>query len=574
MTLADVLHHGSAQLRSAWARVNTLLSDLQVSELYGTIARFHGDQALWFVDQELPFRGFSGDVLTANQLRDLGYKIANALIGADLQRNERVLIFKRNHPDYLLYTLSTVAAGGIPVVANAGTGWDFAVKLQEVTGARFIITDDATLARDPQGTRARELAARGVQILLVSSDNPQPHPGIRHFFADIERAAAVAPPARIVGDDTPIAMFHTSGTTGVPKCCVWNQRNVRRIWRIGAATTPIGPGSRGLIATPFSHAIFTAMQPPFWLTGVPIYLMSKFDPVRCLQTIEQRRISHFMGFPYTFMRMAAEDLSAFDLSSMRLWCTGADKAHAAHIAKFIAVGGARWRGAQGSFFVDTYGSTEIAFGGVMKLWTPGSTPRPCVQGRPMPREFQVRVVDRLWRDVPRGTVGRILVNSSTYFAGYWNRHDAWAESRIDGWWWPGDVGRVNDDGDLEFLDREVDVVQTSAGPVYGLPFEERMLADDRIMEAVVFERVAERGPEAHALVVPRGWLRAAEPVLDDVAIAAIERDLLARANASAAGPGLAGVRAVALDQIPLGVTGKVLKRRLRTELPALEVASR
>ncbi|MCG8417450.1 MAG: acyl--CoA ligase [Proteobacteria bacterium] len=583
--LSSAAQRSATAIRSARARLAALSGKLSITDFYETLARHHGHRQLWFAETRLEFAGFDSAGLSGVQIRDVGNKIANALTAAcPLERNNRVLIFKSNHPDYLWYSLSTVMAGGIPILANNKTGWDFAAKLQTLTGAGWIITDSATLSGHEDSESVRALERAGVIFLLVdkSCGNHGKSSRFRHFFADIEHAPTTARPPRALADDTPVAMFHTSGTTGTPKCCVWTRRNLRRIWAIGAAS-PLSSRARGLITTPFSHCIYTALQPPLLLAGGQSHLMVDFDARRCLQTIDRLRITHYMGFPYTFMRMAAEDFADYRLDSMKMWCTGADKAHAAHIRKFIARGAVRWKGYRGSFFVDTYGSTEIGFGGIVKIWAPGSTPRPCVQGKPVPHEFSVRVVDRAFNPVPRGTVGRILVKSSTHFAGYWNRHDAWAENRIDGWWWPGDVGRINQRGELEFLDREVDSVDTAEGRLYTLPIEESLLGHEGIMEAAVFQaprhdtrtysitsgvldrnNEGERSPgDAVAWVVPSGWLRRGHGDPGAEALSKLERLLLARANAGRQRARLAAVRAVPLEEIPFGVTGKVLKRTLR-----------
>jgi acyl-coenzyme A synthetase/AMP-(fatty) acid ligase len=225
----------------------------------------------------------------------------------------------------------------------------------------------------------------------------------------------------------------------------------------------------------------------------------------------------------------------------------------------------RWWRHRGSFFCDTYGSTELGLGGIMRWWAPGSRPRPCVQGRPFPRAFAVRIVDPSWRDLPRGAVGRILVRASTHFHGYWNGHDTWARHRIDGWWWGGDVGRIDERGELLFLDREDDVVHTATGPIYSLPVEELLLSHPRVMEAAVFARPAAdgRGDEAIAWIVPRGWLQRSAISLSRERIQALEAELLEFAGRQLDTPGLAAVKTVALDELPLGATGKLLKRRLR-----------
>jgi acyl-coenzyme A synthetase/AMP-(fatty) acid ligase len=502
----------------------------------------------------------------------VGWKIARALAARPgLARNARVVVAKRNHPDYLLYLLSAIAAGGVPVAVNAATGWRYVAAVRRLTGAAAVVTDaDTLLGRpDEDGALAQLLAAAEVEVLVVGrrfDEVVRRWPAarrLRHFHADVEAAPAEPPPPRRLGDDTPVAMFHTSGTTGVPKCCLWDRRNLLRIWRTMMLTLPAGPGSRCMLAPPFSHALYFALQPGLFLCGVPTYARAEFEPRACLDAIDRLGITHFLGFPYVYMRLAAEDLSRWSLASMRVWSTGADKVHAAHIAPLVRRGAVRWGRHRGSVFLDSYGSTEIGAGGIVQLWFPGSRPEPCVQGKPLPTQFAFRIVDAGWNDLPRGEAGRILVRSSTHFAGYWNNHDTWADGRIDGWWWAGDVGRVDARGRLVFLDREVDLVRGVDGVVHTLPVEEELLADPRVMEAAVFQRTTDPAAgtgEAVAWVVPRRWLEREEP--PPVDLARLERDLAARAE-ERLGVRLSAVRALPLAELPLGVTGKVLKRRLR-----------
>jgi acyl-coenzyme A synthetase/AMP-(fatty) acid ligase len=345
-----------------------------------------------------------------------------------------------------------------------------------------------------------------------------------------------------------------------------------RIWKILLAALPVNADSRALSVAPFSHQITFGAAAPTLLAGARTYVMEDFEPRACLQLIQDEQISRVLGFPYHYMRMAAEDLDAYDLSAMRFWLAGADKVHAAHIAKFIKHGGLRMYpgGPRGSGFCDTYGSTEIGIGGTMQIWLPGSRPEPCVQGRPMPTQFEIRITDKSWNDVASPEQpGRILVRSSTYFGGYWNAHDRWTASRIDDWWWGGDVGKVDRQGRLHFLDREEDSVQTADGTTFTLPIEERLLEHPRVMEAAVYQYDTDERTglgKAASVVVPVGWLTE-DDVRDvsDQARRALASELLEWASVARDHEArqLSAVRVVPLSQLAIGVTGKVLKRTLR-----------
>jgi long-chain acyl-CoA synthetase len=563
-----------AALPAPFARMRNLMT-LDATRVYRTLGADHGDRPLLVPPQPLEYPGFDGEMLTGRQIRDLGHKIANALRAQGVRTNDRVLVVKRDHPDYLLYLYSAIAAGAVPVSVNAGTGWPYIFAVAERAGARFLISDQPTLDAPGGAEHVGRMLRDGMAVLRVGpvAGDGTPHwwqdlEGVTDFVRAVHEAPADEPPRRRIGKDTPLALFHTSGTTGVPKLCIWSRRNTYRIWKLMMPTLPIGTRSRALLAVPFSHQIAFALCTGVLLCGTRVSTAGLYDPKAALETIQRQRINYVMAFPHLYMRMAAENLDAYDLSSMKMWSVGADKAHAAHIAELIRHGSLKLPGRKaGSAFLDSYGSTEIGAGGILQIWLPGSAPQPCVQGKPMPTQYGLRIVDEQWRDVPSGEEGRILVDSTSYFDGYWDDHTRWAQSRIDGWWWGGDVGRIDAKGRLVFLDREADSVRTADGVLRTLPVEERLLSHPRAMEAAVFQSGADPVDgtgRAVAWVAPKGVLTGAD--LEKVPHGertALERELLDLSHDGRQGARLAQVRVVALEQIPMGVTGKVLKRQLR-----------
>lgn len=556
------------------ARLRNLVT-FDITRLYETLAADHGDRPLLVPPTPLEYPGYGTAELTGRQLRDVGHRIANALRAAGVTTNTRVVIVKRDHPDYLLYLYSAIAAGAVPVSVSPGTGWAYAAAVAERAGARFLLSDAETLGAPGGAEHVGRMLDEGTTVLAVGTPSGTDddawwagREGVVDFVDAVTAAPTTAPPRRRIGKDTPLALFHTSGTTGSPKLCIWSRRNTYRIWKPMMPVLPVRSGSRAMLGVPFSHQIAFALGTAVLLCGARMSTASLYDPRAALRRIEEERISCVMAFPHLYMRMAGEDLDAYDLSSMKVWAVGADKAHAAHIAALTRHGSLRLPGRpRGSVFLDSYGSTEIGAGGIMQVWLPGDVPEPCVQGKPMPTQFGVRIVDERWQPVPDGTPGRILVRSTSHFDGYWDDHTRWAESRIDGWWWGGDVGRLDGKGRLVFLDREADSVRTGAGVLYGLPVEERLLSHPRALEAAVFSAATDPHTgigRAEAWVAPKGVLTRADlAALDESDRLVLEKELLALAGDTGERPGLTAVRVVALEQIPVGVTGKVLKRRLR-----------
>jgi acyl-CoA synthetase (AMP-forming)/AMP-acid ligase II len=157
------------------------------------------------------------------------------------------------------------------------------------------------------------------------------------------------------------------------------------------------------------------------------------------------------------------------------------------------------------------------------------------------------------RPAEAGEVGLLGVKGSTVTPGYLSDSERTYRSLLNGYWLSGDLAFRDEADRFYHVDRAVDAIRTAGGMVYSVLTEEILLA---------------RLPEISDCVVV-----AAERAGETCAIALVHlhdghgtEGMLARVNEVLAGLGqlpLADVRAADVASIPVGVTGKVLKRRLR-----------
>jgi acyl-coenzyme A synthetase/AMP-(fatty) acid ligase len=213
----------------------------------------------------------------------------------------------------------------------------------------------------------------------------------------------------------------------------------------------------------------------------------------------------------------------------------------------------------GSLFVDGFGSSELGWGGVLGMITiPGVVaPHRCL-GVPQPFA-EVAVLRPDGTPAEAGEVGLLGVKGSTVTPGYWNDSDKTYRSLLNGYWLSGDLV-FRDEADRYYhLDRVVDAIPTAGGTVYSVLTEEILMAHlPEIRDCVVV--AAERAGEACAIALVH--LRDGHGT----------DGLLARVNEildSLDKPLLADVRAADVESVPVGVTGKVLKRRLRQTYAAV-----
>jgi len=206
----------------------------------------------------------------------------------------------------------------------------------------------------------------------------------------------------------------------------------------------------------------------------------------------------------------------------------------------------------------------------MVLFKNAHTPETARYGRMIGRPVRVvqaaAALDEQGNEVPAGQAGLLGVRTPSVTPGYLNAPDLTDNALRNGFFLTGDVVRRDSDGNWYHLDRTPDVINTVHGPVYSLPLEEVVLNETGAFDAAV---IAVDDPE-HV-----GLSRPAAVVLFKGA--QHHEALLSRCNAALARHGLSVLAALVIagdrDELPVGVTGKVLKRELRQRHRALLVAA-
>jgi acyl-coenzyme A synthetase/AMP-(fatty) acid ligase len=206
-------------------------------------------------------------------------------------------------------------------------------------------------------------------------------------------------------------------------------------------------------------------------------------------------------------------------------------------------------------FVDGFGSSELGWGGVLgSITIPGVVAPPRCLGVAQPFA-EVAVLRPDGTQAEAGEVGMLGVKGQTVTPGYWNDSDRTYRSLLNGYWLSGDLVFRDEAHRFYHLDRAVDAIETADGTVYSVLTEEILLAHlPEIDDCVVM--AAERAGAIRAVALVH--LRDGHGT----------GGMLARANEilhRLGKPPLADLQAADVASVPVGVTGKVLKRRLREQ---------
>ncbi|MEV6524449.1 class I adenylate-forming enzyme family protein [Longispora sp. NPDC051575] len=501
---------------------------------------------------DTPVDGYpAGHPLTLGELDRAVAARAQWLHEAGIGPRDPVAVVAPTAADNVLAFLALARLGAIAALVNArlaptvATDYIRRLRPTAVLGPRSLM-DGAPGGVVPRQRTGQEipdpsLAELGIawlgEVALAGNPDQAPKP-YRHHGTD------------------PVAITHSSGTTGVPKAVTGTHDSLFAAIR-HRLTAPRAQGlDRWLSVLPAAHNSTLTILNLALCNRTELLALSTQSGAATLDAIEQFAPGTVLGFAGTWSELATADLAGRDLGSVAVWWNTGDCAHEAHIRRLIATGrhqvpsvdGVVWKA--GSVFVDNLGSSELGHS-VFSITHRQDTSRygRCV-GRPDPYA-EAAVLDPAGAPVPDGEPGMLAVRTPSMSPGYWNDSVATYRSRVNGWLLTGDVVYRDEAGWYYHLDRVPDAITLPDGTrVYTVLTEERILAGcPEVTDCTV-------------VATPDGGIQILAQVADEGA----GGDLLARVRATLE-PGLAGavrrVVVVSAGQIPLGATGKVRKVALR-----------
>ncbi len=379
-----------------------------------------------------------------------------------------------------------------------------------------------------------------------------PAPGVRTWEDLVSHSPALASdhPHPAVGD---VALLqYTGGTTGRPKAAVLTHRNLRANAAQGRAWMPeLVDGQEVVYAVlPLFHAYGLTLCLTFSISiGATLVLLPRFDVDLVLDAMRRRPATFLPGVPPIYERLAAAARrKGVDLSSIRFSISGA--------MPLPRTTAELWESVSGGILVEGYGMTETS---PVAMGNPaGPSRRIGKVGVPFP-STEVRVVDRddHTQVVAPGEPGELLLRGPQVFGGYWERPEETAKVLVeDGWLRTGDVVVMDEDGFFSIVDRIKELIITGGFNVYPSEVEDVLCEVPGIAgAAVVGLPAADGGEQVVAAVV----LETGE-TLDEDAVRATCKERLT--------PYKVPRQIFVLDELPLSMIGKVLRRQVREQLLA------
>jgi len=457
--------------------------------------------------------------------------LAGVLAAAGIRPGDRVAAFMRTARELHETYIACGLAGAIAVPVNGlNTARENGLLFADCAPAG-LIAETSMLDRVPA-----EILPASMKLRLVTQGTAS---GWRSYDDALEAARELAPPGRSRPDDAGLIIY-SSGTTGNPKGIVLGQQALVDNALMASGVLGYRADDRFLTILPayssFGYS-FDFLQAA--LAGASTVITPVFNAAAAVELIERHRVTCLAGVPTMFVRMA-EHMAGRDLTCLRL----------------IDVGGGPvpeklkqdLRTTLGCETVESYGLTEIS--PVASVQKPGAPTLPGSCGPPLPG-IEARVVDEADRDVPPGQSGELIFRCRTIMLGYWKQPELTARTLRGGWLHSGDIGTIDEAGNLFILDRLKDMIVTSGNNVY--PKEvENVIFDHPAVQSVAVVGLPDevRGENVHAFVVLAPGARATEEAIVEhcrrnLALFKVPRGV------------------TFIDELPLTGSGKIRRFKLR-----------
>ncbi|CUU54858.1 crotonobetaine/carnitine-CoA ligase [Parafrankia irregularis] len=490
-----------------------------------------------------------GTKLTAGEVVTAAAALGGALRELGVGPGDRVATLLENSPEALLVWWATQWAGAVAVPVNTAYKGEYLRHQLRDSGSTVLVVG-ADLADRAQAVSAD---LDGLRHVVVTGPDALEFPGATaHRLDDLLAATPLTAP--VERDPSDLATFiYTGGTTGLSKGCMLSHNYHEALaQQIGYSW---GRTASDVLWTPLPmfhyNALVTAVVGALVFGGRSAiyrkFSVSNFWP-------EMNRT----GATITSTLGTMAYLLAHDVDRPEMPRSGAAQANSS----------LRLMGAaplppevddviRERFGIETfsgaYGVTEAS---LISWQPPGVRNRPRAAGVINTRYFDVRIFDDSDVEQPRGTDGEIVIRPKlphVMFEGYWGRPEATVEASRNWWYHTGDIGKIDEDGYLYFVDRKADYLRRRGENIASFEVERILMGHGQLADVAVHavpSKLTEDDVKVTAILTPDATLTEEELFrwcVDALPYFALPRYIEFRA------------------ELPRSPVGRVLKRELRAE---------
>jgi long-chain acyl-CoA synthetase len=431
--------------------------------------------ALAFEDRRITYAELLGSV----------NRMANALVKAGVNKNDRVAIIMGNRPEFVVGYFAAVRVGAIAVTLNPlSTTYELSHYFADCK-------PKVVICRDDQVEKIRELRERAAFVTHVFS-NSSVDGSIS--LEEIERDYSPEFTALSCDPDDPAVIIFTAGLLGKALGATLSHRNLDTNSDLVRDVGKRGPETHGLALIPLFHAFGAAVNLLGTLkVGGTVYLVEKVDFPKLIPWLQEARITLSGLVPMVFYGLLYHpSCKKLDLSSLDLAISGGAPLSLEIYERFCE-----------RYAIDVYHGYGLTEASPVVSWNNIHEPnKPVTVGKPIPN-VTLGIHDDEGNPLPHGTKGEVVVKGPNVMLGYFERPNETKMVIRNGWLYTGDLGFLDDEGYLTLTGLKKDLIITSGFNVYCQEVEEILIRHAHVAD-VALVGVADlmRGQVIEALVVP------------------------------------------------------------------------
>ena len=427
---------------------------------------------------------YTGVLTTASMLQALG-----------VSRGDRVCLFMPNCVEYLYCWFGLSAIGAISVPINTAYKRDETAYILNNAEAVCLVTDPSLA--DIAGAAAD--LAPSIRHRLIRGADGASTPGWTSFDQSFAAAQPLASLPEVSPQDVSMLVY-TSGTTGNPKGVQVTHEMYVAAGQGFSQWTQATTDDRFFTCLPFYHANIQYYSTMGALAaGATLVIVDRFSATRFWDQVRDARatVVNFIGMMMPVLAKNPESPNDAD-NTVRLFY-GSPAFSPEFLSEF-----------QERFATDIivgFGMTETCYGTIESI---GEERRAGSSGRPRQHtdpafNNQVRIADpETGEDAGVGAVGEITIKNPAVMPGYWRNDEQNRESMRNGWLYTGDLGWIDDDNFLYFVDRKKDIIRRRGENISSQEVENVIKRNPNVLDCAVLAVPSELGEdEVKAYVTPR-----------------------------------------------------------------------
>jgi long-chain acyl-CoA synthetase len=514
--------------------------------LLDTVAKHPDDIAISFNEIQIPYKELNARV----------NMFAHALQKTGVEKGDTIALLLVNSPVYVIAFFAVLKIGAVVANLNVGIQGEELIRCLNESGAKVVVTMDLfaqNIYKVIKNTKVKTVILHSVMGLEKKMRFEEGAPQPQLFQEVLAAARNTQEPAVEVFPGDVAGLQYTSGSTGAPKAATLTHSNL--VASVLQSETWMGIENAGNAAVmcviPFFHVfgmsacLLLSVRKGYRMVLLPrIDLM---DILSLLKTIETYRPISFPAVPSLWAAILSlpPETARNQLSTIQVATSGG--------APLPPWAHERFEKLTGRQMMEAYGLSEASSATHFTPYPRGG-PRGSI-GVPLPdTEAKIMDIETGERECAVSEIGELAVKGPQIMRGYWNNEDLTSAALRNGWFYTGDLARMDEDGFFYIVDRKDDLILSSGFNVYPSQIEEVLGKHPKIKEAAVIgvpDRI--KGQAILAVIVLREGMQGDKEELlnyckENMPDYRVPKAILFR------------------DAIPRNPAGKILKRVLKRDV--------